>query len=65
MAPEDRIAVTLRELAELIGIPERTLRWQVEQGLFPVPSRQVGRRRLYSVKAVEEWLSTGAQKEAS
>ena len=57
MSVDQRIAITLRELAEHLGVSRRLIQKEVAAGTFPVPSRLVGNKRLFSLKRVEEWLS--------
>ena len=57
MSVEERIALTLRELAEHLGVSCRLIQREVAAGTFPIPSRLVGNKRLFSLKRVEEWLS--------
>lgn len=53
----DRIALTLPELAERLGISEPTLRRRLADGSIPVKPRRLGRKSLFPVKAVEAWLA--------
>jgi len=55
-APQ-RIAVDGRAAARMLGVSERTLANLVKEK--SVPSVNIGRRRLYPVEALTEWLRRG------
>jgi excisionase family DNA binding protein len=50
-----RLALSVRETAEALGISERTLAAAVQAGTAP-PSFLFGRLRLFPVRSVERWL---------
>lgn len=50
-----RLALSVRETAEALGISERTLAAAVQAGTAP-PSFLFGRLRLFPVRAVDRWL---------
>jgi predicted DNA-binding transcriptional regulator AlpA len=50
-----RLAVSVRELAESVGVSERTMAGRVADGDAP-PSFLFGRLRLFPVAAVQTWL---------
>lgn len=47
--------LTVKEFAELVRAPEETVRYWEWKGTGP-KSVKVGRRRLYSIDDVEQWL---------
>ncbi|HEX3509836.1 MAG TPA: helix-turn-helix domain-containing protein [Solirubrobacteraceae bacterium] len=47
-----------REVAELMRVPESTVQYWARQGV--VPSRKIGRRRLYLRKEIEALLTEAA-----
>ena len=52
--PRQRLAVSVAELGELVGVDEKTLRqWTRDRGM---PSYRVGRRVLVVVSEFLEWL---------
>jgi excisionase family DNA binding protein len=53
-----RLLVGLDEAAELLGLSERTVHRLVADG--QLPSLKVGRRRLFSLRRLEEWAETRA-----
>jgi hypothetical protein len=57
---EERLALTPAELADALGISERTLRDMRP----PLPRIRVGRRVLYPIRAVEHALEQRACQEA-
>lgn len=50
-----RLALSVREAADALGISERTLAAAVQAGTAP-PSFLFGRLRLFPIRAVERWL---------
>lgn len=53
--PQPTILLGTKEVAELIGTPEATLRYWTHQGKGPKSAR-IGRRRVYRKADVLEWL---------
>lgn len=48
---------TIQDLVELIHMEEGTIRNRLSSGKSMPPSIKIGRRRLFSVREFEEWLS--------
>ena len=61
----DRLAYTVKEAAESVGVGETQMRELLLRG--EIPSKKVGRRRLVPRWALEEWLdqTTPATENAS
>ena len=55
VATVPRLALSMREVAESLGVSERTVAQWVSAGVAP-PSFRQGRLRLFPVAAVEAWL---------
>jgi excisionase family DNA binding protein len=55
----DRLALTVAEAAEAVGVSERHLRTLLPE----IPHTRLGERVVIPVKAFEEWLSKRAQAE--
>jgi len=50
--PIGRLLLSVAETAEALGIKEQTLRVWLSRGTCPIPSKSVGRRRLFRAKDV-------------
>lgn len=53
--PVPKLALSIVETAEAIGVCERTVQTLLSNG--EIPSVRVGQRRLIPVDALKEWLS--------
>lgn len=53
--PENAIALSPREAARALSVSERTLATWTAAG--SIPSIRIGRRRLYPVAQLREWLA--------
>lgn len=53
--PPQKIALTLAEVVEVLGISRRTIYKLLGQGQFPAP-RHIGRRLLFGYAEVKEWF---------
>ena len=60
VAKVPRLALSMREVAESLGISQRTLAGWVADGTAP-PSFHRGRLRLFPVAALEAWLLNQAR----
>lgn len=63
-SPIPRLALSVRELAESLGVSERTVAGWTASGEGP-PSLTMGRLRLYPVAAVQTWLLARADAESA
>lgn len=53
----ERLAVGVREAAEMIGVSERFLWTLIQSG--EIPHKRVGRRMLVVVNGLRSWLANG------
>lgn len=58
------LALSPREAAKALGIAERTL-WSATQPRGPIPAIKLGKRVLYPVDGLKEWLSNAIQEDSS
>jgi Pyocin activator protein PrtN. len=52
----DRVRLTVEEVAHELGIKPGTVRNQISEGSFPVPSYVEGRNRFIDVRALGQYL---------
>lgn len=52
----DRVRLTVEEVAHELGIKPGTVRNQISDGSFPVPSYVEGRNRFVDVRALGQYL---------
>jgi excisionase family DNA binding protein len=53
----DRIMGTVAEAAALLGVGRQTVRDQIKNGTFPVPTRRFGNRLLINMHRLEQWCN--------
>lgn len=56
VAPVERLALRLEEVAAALGISRRLLERERSAGRFPRPDRIIGRMPLWSVQTVRTWV---------
>ena len=56
---KDKLAWSVREVAAMVGLGERTIWRMVDLGTFPKP-RCFGRRKLWLASEVKAWLASQA-----
>jgi excisionase family DNA binding protein len=52
---DKKIAYSIRELSQLVGICERKIHYEIEQGKLKIA--RIGRRVLVRASEVDRWLS--------
>lgn len=52
----DRVRLTVEEVAQELGIKPGTVRNQISEGTFPVPSYVEGRNRFVDIRALGQYL---------
>jgi len=57
---QGRLTLSPKELAKMLGVSEKTLWTRTQEGCLPVI--RLGRRVLYPVNEIEEWIKKEAAK---
>lgn len=60
-ATPQKLAYSISETAQALGISERTIYAQLSKNLFPIKPRRIGERVLFPVKEIEKWLDGESQ----
>ena len=61
-APLERLTYGLNELAAVIGVSRRSIERDRSAGRFPKPDMKIGKRPLWRVETIQEWIKGGGSK---
>ncbi|RLB05664.1 MAG: AlpA family transcriptional regulator [Deltaproteobacteria bacterium] len=53
-----RRMIDIKDLSKMIGLKEQTIRNKLNCGTFPIKTKKIGRKLLWEIKDVEEFLDT-------
>lgn len=59
VAPVERLALRLDEVAAALGVGRRTLERERSAGRFPAPDLSIGKAPLWSPETIRRWVEGG------